>query len=79
MKLFKWITKDTNINFLGAEKLTYGISIVAFVLSILVISFKGFNYGIDFAGGILMEIKSENQIPNYWRYRHRSNDSRRGR
>ena len=62
MKLFKWITKDTNINFLGAEKLTYGISIVAFVLSILVISFKGFNYGIDFAGGILMEIKSENQI-----------------
>ena len=62
MKLFQWITKDTNINFLGAEKLTYAISIVAFVLSIAVIGFKGFNYGIDFAGGILMESKSEEKI-----------------
>lgn len=62
MKLFQWITKDTNINFLGAEKLTYAISIVAFMLSIAVIGFKGFNYGIDFAGGILMEIKSEEKI-----------------
>ena len=62
MKLFQWITKDTNINFLGAEKLTYAISIVASVLSIAVIGFKGFNYGIDFAGGILMEIKSEEKI-----------------
>ena len=62
MRLFKWITKDTNINFLGAEKLTYFISVVAMILSIVVISVKGFNYGIDFSGGILLEIKSEEPI-----------------
>ena len=62
MKLFKWITKDTNINFLGADKLTYFISTIAIVLSIVVIGIKGFNYGIDFSGGILLEIKGETPI-----------------
>ena len=32
------------------------------VLSIASIAIKGFNYGIDFSGGILIELKSENKI-----------------
>lgn len=62
MKLFSWITKDTNINFMGARKFTYIISTLSIVLSLIVINVKGFNYGIDFSGGILMEIKDEQVI-----------------
>lgn len=62
MKLFGWITKDTNIDFMGARKLTYFISVLLVVLSIVVIAVKGFNYGIDFSGGILMEVKDEQVI-----------------
>ena len=62
MKLFSWITKDTNINFMKARNITYIISGLAIILSILSIYTKSFNYGIDFSGGILVEIKSEQII-----------------
>lgn len=62
MKLFSWITKDTNINFMGARKFTYFFSFLTITLSIIVIAVKGFNYGIDFSGGILMEVKDEQVI-----------------
>ena len=62
MKLFSWITKDTNIDFLGTRKLTYFISVLSIVLAIFFMATKSFNYGIDFSGGILMEIKDEQVI-----------------
>lgn len=62
MRLFSWITRDTNINFMGARKITYFVSTLTLVLSIIVIAVKGFNYGIDFSGGILMEVKDEQAI-----------------
>ena len=62
MKMFSWVTKDTTIDFMKARKLTYVLSIVMVVLSIASIAIKGFNYGIDFSGGILIELKSENKI-----------------
>jgi preprotein translocase SecF subunit len=38
------------------RKLSYWISGICILLSILSIAIKGFNYGIDFSGGISMEI-----------------------
>lgn len=62
MTMLKWITKDTNIDFMKARKFTYAVSAILVVLSFLSMYFKGFNFGIDFSGGVLMEIKSEQPI-----------------
>ena len=62
MKIFSWVTKDTNFNFMKSTKLTCIISTTLMLLSIVCIAVKGFNFGIDFSGGILMEVKSPNVI-----------------
>ncbi|MBQ8661837.1 MAG: protein translocase subunit SecF [Alphaproteobacteria bacterium] len=62
MKIFKWVTKDTTIDFMKARKFTYALSALMIVLSIACIAIKGFNYGIDFSGGILMELKAAQPI-----------------
>ncbi len=58
MKIFSWVTKDTNIDFMKSAKLTYILSGALMLLSVICIIVKGFNFGIDFSGGILMEIKA---------------------
>ena len=45
------------LHFMKYRKLSYWISGICVLLSILSIFFKGFNYGIDFSGGISMEVK----------------------
>ena len=60
MKIFSWITKDTTIDFLKARKLCYVLSLLLIAASIASIAVKGFNYGIDFSGGALIEVRSKN-------------------
>ncbi len=52
----------SNINFVSKFKKANIVSIIFFFLSILFISFKGLNYGIDFKGGTLIELRSENSV-----------------
>ena len=51
-----------NINFVSQFKKANVISIVLFTLSILLVFFKGLNYGIDFKGGTLIELRTETSI-----------------
>lgn len=60
MRIFSWITKDTSIDFLKFRKIGYAISILLIAASVVSIAVKGFNYGIDFSGGALIEVKSKN-------------------
>lgn len=48
------------LHFMKYRKLSYWISGVLVALSILSLSFHGLNYGIDFAGGISMEVTPVN-------------------
>tara|TARA_B100001121_G_C18648649_1_gene602939 strand:- start:543 stop:1439 length:897 start_codon:yes stop_codon:yes gene_type:complete len=50
----------TNFNFSSKFNYTNIFSIFLFLISIFLISFKGLNYGIDFKGGTLIELRSEN-------------------
>ena len=62
IKIFSWVTKDTNFDFMKTKKVTFAVSTIMVLLSVICIAVKGFNFGIDFSGGILMEIKSPEVI-----------------
>ena len=59
MKIFSWIIKDTKIDFLKWRKIGYAISLLLIAASIASITLKGFNYGIDFSGGVAMDVRSK--------------------
>ena len=52
----------TNINFASKFKKANIISILVFVFSLFFIVFKGLNYGIDFKGGTLIELRVETSV-----------------
>lgn len=53
MQLFK---KETTFNFMGARKVAMFFSIVLILVAIGSIISRGFNFGIDFTGGTLVEV-----------------------
>ena len=57
------IKETTNINFTGFRRIAYGISAIAILASLLVILVNGgLRYGVDFAGGVMVQVQFENQI-----------------
>ena len=51
-----------NINFVSKFKKANIFSLIIFILSVIFISFKGLNYGIDFKGGTLIELRTDTSI-----------------
>lgn len=56
------IRPDINLDFVGKRKIFLIFSLSLIVLSILVLFSKGMNYGIDFTGGTLVQVKFNKQI-----------------
>jgi preprotein translocase subunit SecF len=58
------IKSDINIDFIGKQKIGFVLSIILILLSIgSLIVHKGPNYGIDFVGGTIVQIKFTEQVP----------------
>ncbi len=60
MELFRY---NKPINFMGASRKFGLLSLVLVLLSWGLIFTKGFNYGIDFAGGTLIQLKYKGEAP----------------
>jgi preprotein translocase SecF subunit len=58
MRHLRLVPDDTKIDFMGMRPFTFPFSAAASVLSILLFFIIGLNYGIDFKGGTLIEIKT---------------------
>lgn len=61
-KLIHFFTKPTHIDFVAGRKFAFVLSLFLCIGSIVSMSVKGMNFGIDFKGGVLMEVQSENKI-----------------
>ena len=60
MEFFKY-TKT--FNFMGKSKLAMFLSIAVVVASFALLATKGLNYGVDFAGGTIVQVKYEGKAP----------------
>ena len=60
--LFRFIKKTPKISFVENRKKFYILSLFFAIISIFSLWIKELNFGIDFKGGLLVEIKHENNI-----------------
>ncbi len=60
-KPIRLVPPNTRIDFMRYHKITFAISVIMILGSIGLLFTKGLNLGIDFAGGILMEVRAPQQ------------------
>jgi len=57
MKRLQIVPHNTNINFIGFRFIPFAIAALITVVSLSGVMFKGLNYGIDFRGGHILEVR----------------------
>jgi len=56
------ILKNTDVKFMSLKKIPVALSSILLVISLFSIIFKGFNFGIDFSSGYIVQLKFDQQI-----------------
>ena len=56
------VPADTRIDFMRFHKPAFVLSVIMVIGSFVLLLTKGLNYGIDFAGGVLMEVQQEQPV-----------------
>lgn len=57
-KPVRLLTKVPKVDYFRFHKLCFALSIVLCMISLISIATRGLNYGVDFAGGILIEVRT---------------------
>ena len=59
----KLVPENSNINFFSRINLIFSISLLVVLSSIFIYFLFGLNYGIDFRGGTMLMVQSDDQVP----------------
>ena len=57
MKTLKLVPEKTNLQFISKRKIAYVLSGLAAIASLVLFSLWDLNYGIDFQGGVVVEVR----------------------
>ncbi|MAF30792.1 MAG: protein translocase subunit SecF [Magnetococcales bacterium] len=60
--MLRMMPENTSIDFLSKRKICAILSSIFLLVTVLLLGFKGLNWGIDFAGGTLVQVKTEKQV-----------------
>ncbi|MBK1668360.1 protein translocase subunit SecF [Rhodovibrio sodomensis] len=74
MALVKRFPIEPRFDFAGKRRITLGVSTVLMVLSIIAVGVLGLNLGVDFRGGIVMEIQTKAETADVQAIRSEMND-----
>lgn len=62
MPFLRFIPETTNVDFVGWRYYAFAMDGILLLIAIVSITMQGFNLGIDFTGGVMLEVKSEHTI-----------------